>query len=126
MNSSHFTHKFRHSSNRQDMRNEEEEEESPTELNTVNSSGGFLTVSPDKLSLKYAGVGQHGHDVGAAQSNRPAPFKRHAYYFEIYVRDAGVKGRVAIGFTTDSFKTGRHPGYEYDSSFEPCCVLIRF
>ncbi|KAF8106299.1 hypothetical protein N665_0144s0010 [Sinapis alba] len=114
MNSSHFTHKFRHSSNREDMANEEEEE-SPTELNTINSSGGFLTVSPDKLSLKYAGVGQHGHDVGVAQSNKPAPFKRHAYYFEIYVKDAGVKGRVAIGFTTDNFKIGRHPGWELNT-----------
>ncbi|WZZ41149.1 hypothetical protein YC2023_037408 [Brassica napus] len=114
MNSSHFIHKFRHSSNREDMANEEEEE-SPTELNTINSSGGFLIVSPDKVSLKYTGAGQHGHDVGVVQANKPAPFKRHAYYFEMYVKDAGVKGRVAIGFTTDNFKTGRHPGWELNT-----------
>ncbi|KAJ0233212.1 SPla/RYanodine receptor [Hirschfeldia incana] len=117
MNSSHFIHKFRHSSNQQDMaaNKEEEEEESPTELNTINSSGRFLIVSPDKLSLKYTGAGQHCHDVGVVQSNKPAPFKRHAYYFEIYVKDAGVKGRIAIGFTNDSFKTGRHPGWELNT-----------
>ncbi|CAN6808734.1 unnamed protein product [Brassica oleracea] len=114
MNSSHFIHKFRHSSNREDMANEEEEE-SPTELNTINSSGGFLIVSPDKLSLKYTGAGQHGHDVGVVQANKPAPFKRHAYYFEMYVKDAGVKGRFSIGFTTDNFKSGRHPGWELNT-----------
>lgn len=93
------------------MEDEEEEEESPTELNTINGLSSFVVISPDKLSLKYTGVAQHGHDVGVVQANKPAPCKRLAYYFEIYVKDAGVKGRVAIGFTTDSFRTARQPGY---------------
>lgn len=92
-----------------------EEEESPSELNTINSSGGFLVVSTDKLSLKYTGVNLHGHDVGVVQANKPAPVKRLVYYFEIIVKDAGTKGQIAIGFTTESFKMRRQPGWEANS-----------
>jgi hypothetical protein len=104
------------------MEDNEEEEESPTELNTITGLSGFVVISPDKLSLKYTGVSQHGHDVGVVQANKPAPCKRFAYYFEIYVKDAGVKGRVSIGFTTNSFRIARHPGYD----IEFCLDLIRF
>ncbi|XP_010455335.1 PREDICTED: ran-binding protein 10 [Camelina sativa] len=117
MNNSYFLHKFRHSSKPYyAMEDDEEgEEESPTELNTINGLTNFVIISPDKLSLKYTGVAQHGHDVGVVQSNKPAPCKRLAYYFEIYVKDAGVKGRVAIGFTTDSFRIARQPGWEVNT-----------
>lgn len=93
----------------------EEEEESPTELNTINSSGGFLVISQDKLSIKYTSVHLHGHDVGVVQANKPAPVKRLVYYFEIYVKDAGDKGQIAIGFTNESFKMRRQPGWEANS-----------
>lgn len=89
---------------------EEDNEESPTELNTINSAGGFLIVSPDKLSVKYTNTNLHGYDVGVAQANRPAPFKGLTYYFEIFVKDAGVKGNVAIGFTKEGFIMRRQPG----------------
>ncbi|KAH7543924.1 hypothetical protein JRO89_XS15G0062500 [Xanthoceras sorbifolium] len=89
---------------------EDEKEELPTELNTINSSGGFLVVSPDKLSVKYTSVNLHGHDVGVVQANKPAPVKRLIYYFEIYVKDAGAKGQIAIGFTSETFKMRRQPG----------------
>lgn len=89
---------------------EAEEEEAPTELNTINSSGGFLVVSTDKLSVKYTSVNLHGHDVGAVQANKPAPVKRLLYYFEMYVKDAGDRGHVSIGFTSESFKMRRQPG----------------
>lgn len=89
---------------------EEEDEEAPTELNTINSSGGFLVVSPDKLSVKYTSVNLHGHDVGVIQANKPAPVKRLVYYFEIFVKDAGAKGKIGIGFTIDSFNVRRQPG----------------
>ncbi|KAF3956975.1 hypothetical protein CMV_017963 [Castanea mollissima] len=89
-----------------------EDEESPTELNTINSSGGFLVVSTDKMSVKYTSVNLHGHDVGVVQANKPAPVKRLVYYFEIYVKDSGAKGQIAIGFTTDNFKMRRQPGWE--------------
>lgn len=89
---------------------EEKEEEAPTELNTINSSGGFVVVSTDKLSVKYTSVNLHGHDVGVIQANKPAPTKRLVYYFEIHVKDAGVRGQIAIGFTSESFKMRRQPG----------------
>ncbi|KAF3445446.1 hypothetical protein FNV43_RR10622 [Rhamnella rubrinervis] len=93
----------------------DEDEEAPTELNTINSSGGFLVVSPDKLSVKYTSVNLHGHDVGVVQANKPAPVKRLVYYFEIFVKDAGAKGQIAIGFTSESFKMRRQPGWEANS-----------
>ncbi|GKV09089.1 hypothetical protein SLEP1_g20637 [Rubroshorea leprosula] len=88
----------------------DEDEEAPTELNTINSSGGFMVVAPDKLSIKYPSVNLHGHDVGVVQANKPAPTKRLLYYFEIYVKDAGVKGQMGIGFTRENFKMRRQPG----------------
>ncbi|XP_027355305.1 ran-binding protein M homolog isoform X2 [Abrus precatorius] len=94
---------------------EEEEEEAPSELNTINSSGGFVLVSTDKLSVKYTSVNLHGHDVGVIQANKPAPTKRLIYYFEINVKDAGVKGQIAIGFTSETFKMRRQPGWEANS-----------
>ncbi|XP_022949103.1 ran-binding protein M homolog [Cucurbita moschata] len=93
----------------------DEDEECPTELNTINSSGGFLLVTTDKLSVKYTNVNLHGHDVGVVQANKPAPIKRLVYYFEIHVKDAGAKGQIAIGFTTESFKMRRQPGWEPNS-----------
>ncbi|GFZ09757.1 SPla/RYanodine receptor (SPRY) domain-containing protein [Actinidia rufa] len=81
----------------------EDEEEAPTELNTINTYGGFLNVFPDKLSVQYTSVNLHGHDVGVVQANRPAPVKRLLYYFEIYVKNAGAKGQIAIGFTAEGF-----------------------
>lgn len=94
---------------------EEQEEKAPTELDTLNSSGGFSIVLPDKLSVQYPTVNLHGHDVGVVKANRPAPVKRLVYYFEIYVKNAGAKGQIAIGFTTDGFKMRRQPGWEANS-----------
>ncbi|KAM7515252.1 hypothetical protein LguiA_004835 [Lonicera macranthoides] len=93
-----------------EMEEENEEEESPTELDTFNSSGGFSVVLPDKLSVHYPTVNLHGHDVGVVQANKPAPVKRLVYYFEIFVKNAGAKGQIAIGFTTEGFKMRRQPG----------------
>ena len=93
-----------------DVDDDDDLEEAPTELNTINSSGGFLLVSPDKLTVKYTTVNMHGHDVGVVQGNRPAPVKRLVYYFEINVKSAGAKGQIAIGFTCEGFKMRRQPG----------------
>ncbi|XP_043713811.1 ran-binding protein M homolog isoform X2 [Telopea speciosissima] len=93
----------------------EEVEEVPTHLNTINSSGGFLVVSMDKLSVQYTSVNLHGHDVGVVQANCPAPVKRLMYYFEIFVKNAGAKGQIAIGFTNEHFKMRRQPGWEANS-----------
>ncbi|MCL7028966.1 hypothetical protein MKW94_000192 [Papaver nudicaule] len=94
---------------------DKEEEEVPTHLNTINSSGGFLVVSSDKLSVQYTNVSLHGHDVGVIQGNCPAPSKRLVYYFEIYVKNAGTKGQIAIGFSSENFKMRRQPGWEANS-----------
>ena len=93
-----------------DAMEDNEGEESPTVLNAINSAGGFVIVSPDKLSVKYTNANLHGYDVGVAQANKPAPFKCLTYYFEIFVKDAGVKGKVAIGFTKEGFIMRRQPG----------------
>ncbi|XP_033146963.1 ran-binding protein M homolog isoform X2 [Brassica rapa] len=98
-----------------DAMEDNEGEESPTELNAINSAGGFVIVSPDKLSVKYTNANLHGYDVGVAQANKPAPFKCLTYYFEIFVKDAGVKGKVAIGFTKEGFIMRRQPGWEVNS-----------
>ncbi|KAG9144511.1 hypothetical protein Leryth_010736 [Lithospermum erythrorhizon] len=95
--------------------NEEVEEEMPSELDTVNSSGGFSIIGQDKLSVKYPNNHLHGHDVGVVQANKAAPSKRLLFYFEITVKDAGVKGQVAIGFTAPGFKLRRQPGWESNS-----------
>ncbi|XP_042482600.1 ran-binding protein M homolog [Macadamia integrifolia] len=93
----------------------EEEEEVPKHLNTINTYGGFLVVSTDKLSVLYTTVNLHGHDVGVVQANCPAPVKRLVYYFEIFVKNAGTKGQIAIGFTNEHFKMRRQPGWEANS-----------
>ncbi|KAJ6952475.1 ran-binding protein M [Populus alba x Populus x berolinensis] len=92
-----------------------ETEPEPKELNTLNSSGGFLVVSTDKLSVKYPSVNLHGHDVGVIQADKPVPDKRLVYYFEIFVKNAGAKGQIAIGFTNQGFKMRRQPGWETNS-----------
>ncbi|RZC62677.1 hypothetical protein C5167_024420 [Papaver somniferum] len=91
------------------------EEEVPKHLNTINSSGGFLVVSSDKLSVQYTNVSLHGHDVGVIQGNCPAPSKILVYYFEIYVKNSGTKGQIAIGFSSENFKMRRQPGWEANS-----------
>lgn len=108
---------------------EEEKEELPTELDTLNSSGGFSIVGSDKLSVRYPSVNLHGHDVGVVQANRPAPCKRLVYYFEMFVENAGSKGQIAIGFTTPGFKLRRQPGYSTFLNFNfdcNCSSLLPF
>ncbi|KAF8693429.1 hypothetical protein HU200_038823 [Digitaria exilis] len=92
-----------------------EAEPLPSELNTVNSSGLFAVVSTDKLSVRYLGDHNHGHDVGVVQADRPAPTRRAVYYFEMGVKNAGFKGQTSIGFTNESFKMRRQPGWEANS-----------
>ncbi|KAJ4761736.1 SPla/RYanodine receptor (SPRY) domain-containing protein [Rhynchospora pubera] len=90
-------------------------EPEPSELNTLNSSGLFHVVSTDKMSVRYVTNQHHGHDVGVVQANYPAPTKRIAYYFEMTVKNVGLKGQCSIGFTTDGFKMCRQPGWEVNS-----------
>lgn len=92
----------------------EEDEEAPSHINTTKSLQ-FLAISTDKLSAKYTGEGKHANDVGAVQGNRPAPVRRMLYYFEISIKDRGLRGVISIGFTDENFKTGRQPGWEQNT-----------
>ncbi|KAL9234615.1 hypothetical protein vseg_009469 [Gypsophila vaccaria] len=87
----------------------------PTELNTVNCSGKFIAVSPDKLTVQYTIVNLHYHDVGVVQANHPAPVNCVAYYFETKVLNSGAHGYIAIGFTPKDFQMCRQPGWDANS-----------
>lgn len=65
--------------------------------------------------MKYTGNGAHGNDVGSIQGNQPVPHCCSLYYFEATVADAGERGHIVIGFTDQSFKLGRQPGWAYCS-----------
>ncbi|KAJ3675514.1 hypothetical protein LUZ60_004556 [Juncus effusus] len=90
-------------------------EPEPSHLNTINSSGLFHVVSTDKMSVRYVANQQHGHDVGVVQADCPVPTKRIAYYFEMTVKNAGLRRCCAIGFTMKYFKMCRQPGWEMNS-----------
>ncbi|XP_038989468.1 ran-binding protein M homolog isoform X2 [Phoenix dactylifera] len=97
------------------MEEELDSEPVPSHLNTINSSGLFNIVSTDKMSVQYVGCQHHGHDVGVVQADCPAPTRRFVYYFEMTVKNAGQKGQIAIGFTTQQFNMRRQPGWEANS-----------
>ncbi len=99
---------------RGDGDDEMEEEEAPTHLNT-STCGHFLVITTDKLCAKYTGEGLHGNDVGVIQGNQAAPCHRLLYYFEITVKDRGLKGYIGIGFTDEHFRNSRQPGWEPNS-----------
>ncbi|KAH1087292.1 hypothetical protein GYH30_018714 [Glycine max] len=48
-------------------------------------------------------------------ASKPAPTQCLMYYFEIHVKDVDVKGQIAIGFTYETFKIQRQPGWETNS-----------
>ncbi|KAK9743286.1 hypothetical protein RND81_03G229200 [Saponaria officinalis] len=87
----------------------------PSELNTVNCSGKFIVVSPDKLTVQYTIVNLHNHDVGVVQANHPAPVNCLTYYFEMKVLNSGAHGYIAIGFTPVDFQMCRQPGWDANS-----------
>ncbi|KAH7681487.1 Concanavalin A-like lectins/glucanases protein [Dioscorea alata] len=92
-----------------------DKEQAPSHLNTCNSSGLFHVVSQDKLTVSYVGSQHHGHDVGIIQADCPVPTRRAAYYFEMTVKNSGVKGQTSIGFTHQQYKMRRQPGWETNS-----------
>lgn len=67
------------------------QEEAPSELNPVNMAR-FLELAKDKLTVRYVGKGNHAHDVGAIQANRPVPRHVYACYFELSVLNPGARG----------------------------------
>lgn len=67
----------------------------PSELNPINHPR-FLEVAKDKLRVRYVGKGNHAHDVGAIQANKPVPSDAFVYYYEVTVNDAGSRGCDAL------------------------------
>lgn len=60
----------------------------------------------------YARIVIDDNDVGAVRSNLPVPLESLLYYFEITVEKRGRGGRTSIGFTGESIRLRRHPGWE--------------
>lgn len=91
--------------------NEKEEKkkeaEAPSKLDTSNSTGGFVAVSTD--IIKYTSVYPDKSQLSVILADEPAPWKNLLYYFEIYVKDADFKGKIAIGFTLAFFLMNIEP-----------------
>ncbi|VVB08663.1 unnamed protein product [Arabis nemorensis] len=87
------------------------EGELPTKLEAVHNSGGRVSISPEMRSVKCTGLGVDD-DIGVVQANNPAPTKCLGYYFEVLVKNAGLNGHVAIGFTTKNAEVTRRPRWE--------------
>lgn len=77
----------------------------------------FLEISKDRLSMRYVGNGTHGmrSNVGSIQANRPVPRDRTLYYFELKVLNGGEHGKIGVGFSDASFRSGYQPGWEPNS-----------
>ncbi|KAG4975498.1 hypothetical protein JHK86_034972 [Glycine max] len=94
--------------------NEKEEKkkeaEAPSKLDTSNSTGGFVAVSTD--IMKYTSVYPDNPELNVILADEPAPWKNLLYYFEIYVKDADFKGKIAIGFTLALFLMNIEPWWE--------------
>jgi hypothetical protein len=106
--------KFRH---RPRGDEDDEMEEAATRLNTKMGSRLLVKTSNKSLQcVEYIGEGVHDYDVGAIQGNGPArqPRRRY-YYFEITIKDCGLRGYIGIGFTDEDFKNYRQPGWESNS-----------
>ncbi|GLC55921.1 hypothetical protein PLESTB_001044600 [Pleodorina starrii] len=86
----------------------------PSELNAARQGHG-LEIK-DKYTVRYAVDARHiGDTVGSIQANHPVPTNCTVYYYELTVFDAGVYGKIAIGFADKSFKLTRQPGWEIGS-----------
>ena len=75
----------------------------------------FLEVCKDKLTVRYSGKGNHAHDVGSIQADRPLPRTVLLYYFEILVADCGERGCITIGLAGADFRLNCQPGAEQSS-----------
>ena len=66
----------------------------------------------DKLTVKYAGRGNHANDVGAIRTDVPAPTNNRIYYFEVEILNAGERGHITVGVANGAFPLNRQPGKE--------------
>ena len=88
----------------------------PSELNTVDHPAlRFLSVSKDKLTVRYIGRGNHSQDVGAIRTEWPCPQRSLVYYYEVHIADSGSRGAIAVGLADKAFCLNRQPGWEQNS-----------
>ena len=88
----------------------------PSELNTIDHPRlSALSVSKDKLTVRYTGRGNHSQDVGAIRTDWPCPQRCLLYYFEVNILDSGTRGSVAVGLSDAHFRLTRQPGWEPNS-----------
>ncbi len=89
----------------------------PVELNPATVKEiSTLRLHKSKLSCSYAGHGNHVNDVGCVQSDKPFGLGRVLGYYEVtIVNGARGKCKVALGLSTGTFSTNRHPGWEPNS-----------
>ena len=78
----------------------------------------------NKLVVKYVGPGKHNNDVGSIQGNQPVPRSQVVYYYELLVKDKGLKGEIFLGFADKHFKMGRAPGYVVPLPFLRCLTRL--
>jgi hypothetical protein len=85
----------------------------PTQLNTIDIER--LSISTDKLTVRYVGRGNHSQDVGAVRTDWPCPQRCLVYYYEITIVDTGTRGSIAVGLADTNFPLNRQPGWEPNS-----------
>lgn len=72
-------------------------------MDKINFEDPFTDLSDDHLTVKYTYGGSSSSMEGMVQPQVQAPTNCIAYYFEILVKNAGSKGRIATGFSTGSW-----------------------
>ncbi|KAL0711835.1 hypothetical protein Bca4012_018813 [Brassica carinata] len=82
---------------------EEEEAKYPRAMDKINFEDPFTELSDDHLTVTYKYGGSSSSMEGMVQPQVNAPINCIAYYFEILVKNAGSKGRIATGFSTGSW-----------------------
>jgi hypothetical protein len=96
------------------------EEEAPhTWFNTM-IGNELLMITPMKLSwqcLKHIMDERREKHMSVIQGNRPATCHHQTlhYYFEINIKDISDGNSIAIGFTTENFKTNQILGWEFNT-----------
>ncbi|CAA7057832.1 unnamed protein product [Microthlaspi erraticum] len=79
----------------------DENEKLPRDIESIDFFDPRTVISPDKLSVEFTGAAnEDDHEAGMVQPQIPVPTKCDVYYFEVYVNNAGVRGQIAIGIST--------------------------
>lgn len=71
------------------------------------------------LVVKYTGKadGTHKKDAAAVRSNNPINCAKGLFYFEITIKNRGVRGSIGIGLCTADAATNKLPGWEERYSY---------